>query len=673
MKAHLEHAPLSPWGRFFRQWQKDLKLWVLCMSFFLAYRAIFLLVFREQIDRKSSALTIAIAILNGMRFDSVISTFTILIPFGFSIAAGLTGNERRAERVRESMGMLFLVMSSFLCIISIGYFREFGEQFNHFLFGLIYDDLGAILLTIIKSYHVLRSAVVFFAVLAFGVWLMRRFLRSPLLTAGVQERIFPARTSRVTGTLLIVTLMFFGARGSFGSMPVRERHAGITADEFLNNTVLNPYTALRYAIAQQVKLSRTEGLSLYIPDRDLVEASRRAFATNDRYADLDQYMLRTASGPKGKPPRHIFYIVAESYSAWPMEERYASLHIADGLKGLAADGIAISPFVATSYGTMTSLNTLVTGLPDSDIRTNYRPSSRAMYPTSLSRIYKDMGYRVRFFYGGYLSWQRVGDFCRDQGFDEIYGGGHMGEWVSSNEWGVDDEHIFAFVREHVSDDTPSFNLILTTSFHPPYTVDVLSKGFPLQETRSSMPGVNLDEEDLTFLGHFWYADRCIERFSRAAISGLPRSLVVVTADHPGRRWLTENPDPGEKHLIPCVFYGPDVLQGIRPPGHMAGSHLDIIPTLVELTAPRGFRYHAMGKDLLNQAARSLAVGRNLLVEPSFLLDIAKTPRIVPLSGAAPDVSAAAVAEMKRYHDDLHGIAWWRIMKGPSLSPLPLPR
>jgi hypothetical protein len=357
MKLPLEQAPLSPWGRFFRQWQKDLKLWILCMSFFLAYRFIFLLVFREQLGGKSSLLTVLTAILNGMRFDSVISTFTVLIPFGFSIAAGLSGNERRAERVRESMGILFLVLSSFLCIISIGYFREFGEQFNHFLFGLIYDDLGAILLTISNRTTFSGAPSSSSLCLVLGAFLMHRFLRTPILTPVVQERLFASRASRVTGTLLIVTLMFFGARGSFGSMPVRERHAGITADEFLNNTVLNPYTALRYAIAPQVKLSRTEGLSLYIPDRDLVEASRRAFATDARYADLDRYMLRTAAGPKGIPPRHIFYIVAESYSAWPMEERYAPLHISDGLKGLAVEGIAISPFIATSYGTMTSLNT----------------------------------------------------------------------------------------------------------------------------------------------------------------------------------------------------------------------------------------------------------------------------------------------------------------------------
>ncbi|MCK7515398.1 MAG: hypothetical protein MZV70_73050 [Desulfobacterales bacterium] len=76
---------------------------------------------------------------------------------------------------------------------------------------------------------------------------------------------------------------------------------------------------------------------------------------------------------------------------------------------------------------MASLNTIVTGLPDADIQTNYRPSSRNPYPTTISRIFRELGYRTRLFYGGYPSWQRAGDFCRDQGFGrDLRGRAHGG-------------------------------------------------------------------------------------------------------------------------------------------------------------------------------------------------------------------------------------------------------
>lgn len=659
---------MAGWIRFFSQWQKDAKLWLFCMSFFLLFRIVFLLSFRDQTAAESTLATVLSAILNGMRFDSVISTFVVLIPFCFSAVCGFTDIGRVTDRVRLATGIVFLFLSTFVCIVTIEYFGEFGDQFNHFLFGLIYDDLRATMLTILKAYHVPRYALVFVLVITAGSYLLRQIIREPLLLPEKIARLTSSGTVRTLFTLAILLLMVLGARGSIGAMPVRERHAGITADEFLNKTVLNPYTALRYAVRQQMRISRTQGIRTYLPDQDIAGAARFLFATEERHADLDLYMRRTAQGPKGKPPRHIFYIVAESYSAWPLWDRFESLHIADGLKGLAREGISITPFIAASQGTMASLNSIVTGLSDADIKTNYRPSARMPYPTSLPRIFRDMGYRVRLFYGGYLTWQRVGDFCRDQGFEEIYGGGHMGKWVTANEWGVDDEHIFSFVMDTVTDARPSINLILTTSFHPPFTVDLASKGFPEKALPSSVDGMELDKEDILFLGHFWYADRCIERFARSVMETLPGSLVVVTADHPGRRWLSTNPDPLEKYLIPCVLYGPEVLQGIGPPQEAAGSHLDIIPTMVELCAPKGFSYHAMGRDLLRSSPRNLAVGRNLALAPSVLLDLHAGPRPVPLPGADTSVSLDTIRQMQRQHNAVHGIAWWRIMKGPGITP-----
>jgi phosphoglycerol transferase MdoB-like AlkP superfamily enzyme len=667
MTATSKGSEKDRWGRFFRQWQRDFKLWIFFMTFFLAFRIIFILIFKDQMGKGTTLASVASAILNGMRFDSVVSTFFVLIPFLFSAASYFKDFEQMAQKVRIVTGGVFLVLSSFLCIVTLEYFREFGDQFNHFLFGLIYDDLQATMLTIIKSYHVLTNTLVFFLALVTGSYLIRKLVGNPMLSREMNARFSSSGSTRTAFTIVIITLTVFGARGSIGAMPVRERHAGITVDEFLNKTVLNPYTSLRYAIAQQIKLSKTEGIRTYIPDQDLIRASQDVFAVEERHTDLDRYLLRHARGPKGIPPRHIFYIVAESYSSWPMWERYEPLHIADGLKGLARDGISITPFIAASQGTMASLNTIVTGLPDADIQTNYRPSSRKPYPTTTSRIFREMGYRTRLFYGGYLSWQRVGDFCRDQGFEEIYGGGHMGKWASSNEWGVDDEHIFSFVTKTVSDDRPSFNLILTSSFHPPYTVDILSKGFPAGEIPASILDTPIEQDDLTFLGHFWYADRCLEGFARAITRGLPQSLVVVTADHPGRRWISKNPDPLEKYLVPCVLYGPEVLTGIHPPRSMAGSHLDINPTLVELAAPKGFPYHAMGRDFLDPQTRAIAVGKNLVLSPLFLMDFHKAPRIAVLPGASPSLSDQTIKDLKRLHDAMHGIAWWRIMKGPSFS------
>ncbi len=656
------------WERFFESWQKDMKLWFFCVSFFLVYRLVFVFIFREHLDAASTGLTVAAAVLNGMRYDAKVATTFMLVPFCFTVTCLYRDTRPLSHRVRWLTGVLFLCLAGAVCLVNIEYYREYQEPFNHYLFGLVYDDRHAIFTTIISSYHGPIHLLAFTAIISSGTWLLGRVIRDPVFPSGATMHLaYSTRTRRVLSALVIGALIVLGLRGSLGAMPARERHAGITQDDFLNKTVLNPFTALRYAIMRQIALSGKDGIHAYLSDGDVAGAVRHVFTPPGKVTDLDAVMRRSAHGTRGRPPRHIFLIVAESYSAWPLTDKYAGLHLSDGLKGLAREGISFHPFIAAAQGTMASLNTFVTGLPDADIHTNYRPSSRNPYPSSLTSIFERLGYRTRFFYGGYLTWQRVGEFMHDQGFDEVHGGGDMGSWLSANEWGLDDEHIFSYVQRTVTDDIPSFNLILTTSFHPPYTVDLASEGFSRSHLPRMFLGKHIGDDDAVFLGHLWYADRCITGFARTAIVRWPDSLVVVTADHPGRRWLVDHPDPLERYLVPCVFFGPRVLTGIHAPPAIAGCHLDIVPTLVELCAPQGFVYHSMGRDLLTPPRVRYAVGRDIVLTPEALYDLHGSPRMVPVEAAgALSYGRILPEQMEQYHDAVMGIAWWRVMKGSSI-------
>jgi len=46
-------------------------------------------------------------------------------------------------------------------------------------------------------------------------------------------------------------------------------------------------------------------------------------------------------------------------------------------------------------------------LPEAGAVVNYQRGSRQPFPTSITAIFKRLGYRTRMFYAGYLSWQRL--------------------------------------------------------------------------------------------------------------------------------------------------------------------------------------------------------------------------------------------------------------------------
>ena len=117
--------------------------------------------------------------------------------------------------------------------------------------------------------------------------------------------------------------------------------------------------------------------------------------------------------------------------------------------------------------------------------------------------------------------------------------------------------------------------------------------------------------------------------------------------------------------MPLLLYGPSVLGGVRPPDAPVGGHLDIAPTLIELSAPAGFAYHSLGENLL-MPKRRLGLGSGRLVGPDYLAEISDPVVIHPLPDQPPPATAADPEALRRLYNAWCGLGWWRIMKGNAL-------
>lgn len=352
---------------------------------------------------------------------------------------------------------------------------------------------------------------------------------------------------------------------------------------------------------------------------------------------------------------------------WGFLGEYAPLRMTERLQTIADAGIFIKNFLpASATRTMPTLAAIITGLADAGVLTHYQESSRSPYPSSIAPIFRRLGYRTRFFYGGYLSWQRIGDFVRAQEFEDVYAAAHIANWANTNKWGADDEFLFNFVLENVPDDQPSFNVILTTSFHPPFDIDIWDKGYPVHEIPPELADLWQDPVTLRELGHAWYADRCLGDFVRRMEKDLRLPVFAITGDHHSHRCIAANPTWYERSAVPLVLYGPDVLAGVTVPPGTCGSHVDIVPTLIELAAPAGFAYHAIGADLLGETPHVLGLGRQRVIGPGFLAIIDDHAAFHPLPwGPLPD-SLPDLQVLKRLDDAQHAVSWWRIMRGPEI-------
>jgi len=636
------------------------------MVYLTLFRISFIFYFRNRIQPDTNYSAIAFSVLNGCRFDSMAATCWFALSFLASILLVSFDADRTADRIRAITGAAFIIVTTIAWVVTFGYFNEYNDQFNYVLFNLYYDDTAAIFKTIWADYHPLIYLFIIGGASTLAITLQKRFMQRHLITP---DTITERRFTPLTGIMIalgIVALVVAAARGSVGLRPAQRKDIAVTRDIFLNQSVVNPYFSLLFAVEDHRDAAGYAGLETFLPDGNVRKAVKALFHTNQSSDNLDTYFLRHAQGPKGVPPRHIFLVVMESYDEWPFLKKYASLGVTQNLKVLAQKGLSFDTFLPASGGTMQSLSTIITGFPYSRVEINYQVTARKPYPSSIAETFKRLGYRTRLFYGGYLSWQRFGDFAHDQGFEEIYGAPHMLKpGVTPHEWGVDDEYLVDFIVNTVNDDKPSFDLIMTTSYHPPYNIDVWAKGFPLKEVPDDIKPIFDGTTSLTMLGHLWYADKCLGDLVQRLEAKLSRPLFAFTGDHFGRKFINAKPDFFERSGVPFILYGKEVLRGVKIPKGAVGAHLDIPPTLIELTAPKGFEYYSVGQDLLTPRSQFLGIGFFRVIGKDFLLDVVES-KFCPLPGKELPNKLPDMEELKTTFNRAYGVGWWRVRMGDKL-------
>ena len=187
-------------------------------------------------------------------------------------------------------------------------------------------------------------------------------------------------------------------------------------------------------------------------------------------------------------------------------------------------------------------------------------------------------------------------------------------------------------------------------------------GNPLKALPSELSHYRANAEELRVFGHLWYSDRCLGDFADAVIHKQPRSLLAITGDHWSRRCLEPRPSIFERKAVPMVFYAPEILSVLTHPPRIAGSHNDILPTLIGLAAPTGFVYHAFGRNLFDISQPQVGFGSQMVVTPDAIFEVEPSAGPESLEGQRLQ-SSAQFSELGLRYRQVHAVAWWRITKG----------
>ncbi len=656
---------MSRWEEFFKNIQQDIKLYVFVLGIFCLFRIGFIVVLNSYISEAATLQDIFTALYYGIRISLKSAGLVVIASFIFCTVINVVTISKKMGSTRYVLGCLYISLLSLLFYARIPYYKQFHMGFNQLLFNTFNDDINALFYTLVQQYNLPLRLLLTGVTALVLCRLLRRWLEIKTYRLPHFSRWYSNITFRVS--LLIVMYYFVIFIRFGGSMTyaynIDWENSGVTKDEFLNEAILDDVQALYRAYTLHERVMASTGLDMD-PQRMGEYGSYLAGYQVDSQK-VDDFLRKEAQGAKIKKPQHIFLIIGESYANWPLLPQYKNLNIANGVRKIISeeDAAYVPAFLPNGMSTISGIMGIVTGLAEANLYLTYLPESyKEPYSTALAPQMKKLGYKPRFWYAGPTSWERVKDFTLAQGFEEFYGMGDI-KSESGNVWGCDDKYLFQAVSSGVDDPSPTFDVIMNISNHAPYTVDLEKEGFNRESVISGLPDDLKGDHDLIKkLGHFWYADKVMAEFIAKMRQEYPDSLFIIVGDHADRLNIQLNPSLSERYTIPFIVYGKGIHKNVFPE-QVAGSHINVTPTLLELLSPQGSVYYSLGESL----TRGNIVGFNY----GFWVTHDSIGKIAGSGKEGMDgIKATAAFDdtfIQKDIDARRAISWWRVKYGKDVK------
>ena len=615
---------------------KTVILKLFCLNFIFlaamsAFRAVFFFYFGRGINLEGFALAFDIvkAFYTGFRYDlAVVADINILVSLSV-IALLFIGKAKLFDKflniVKWYYTVIFGLVFIFLCV-DFGFYSYFQNHINVLVFGFFEDDTLALISTIWENYNVLLILAGFACFFVFFYFISKavlgRHYKESSEAAAYSGNTAKTIALKILIAFIIVSLNFLAARGGARAVPLEVDDADVSSNMFLNKVAINGFYTFGAAYDARKKESKDIDLAASAGYKNNI---RRAFADfldknldeipqeypeNSLIVNLPENKVIEETKP------NVVLIVMESFGTDLLQWDSPEFNVLGELKKHFNEDFVLYTFLPGSGGTMVSLETIVTNLPQRPVSTVLAQSKYAYkkYPFAAAMPYKNKGFETSFIYGGGIGWRNSAAFMSNMGFDNVLGAGSMNPEYPRNQWGVYDEHLFDFVYNFLNkNDKQKFILVLTTTNHPPYSLPDGYKKLPLNTPEAL--DKRIQDKDLAAkrFAVYQYANNAAGEFiSRIKNSKFSENTIIaVTGDH--NFWGLfeyQSQELFKSRSVPLYLYIPKKLKPANVNSHVNttvfGSHTDIMPTLYELSLSNA-QYMSMGKNLLANAANNVAV------------------------------------------------------------------
>ena len=389
--------------------------------------------------------------------------------------------------------------------------------------------------------------------------------------------------------VLAIVLIPYGIRGTITNhKPLNPSNSSFCTSPLGNNIPVNSTFNVFYAL-RHISDSDIKSSSIFAFDNTvnvLNNYDKFSKVTTPKTID-SSCPINQVITPKVTPSqkRNVVIIVEESFGARYVQSLSGD-PIAPELEKLKNEGWWFERLYATGHRSVRGLEAITASYPPSPLASQVKLEHREEL-TTISSIYKRLGYKTSFIYGGESHFDSMRSYFLNNGVEEIIELKDYKdpEFVAS--WGVSDEDLFKKANEKFvklsNNNQPFCSVVFSSSFHDP---------FDIPQGKVNIDGVKTDEPRRLTAAK--YADYALGKFFEQAKKEdyYKNTVFLVIADHDSRvRGI--GAFPLTNYSIPALIISPDITPRIDK---RIVSQIDMLPTLLSLTGVSG-EFPLSGEDL----------------------------------------------------------------------------
>ncbi|MDR2426183.1 MAG: LTA synthase family protein [Endomicrobium sp.] len=568
-----------------------------------AYRVFFLFYFADFGSLKGLYIDIFKAFVLGLRFDlsvlAYLNSFVILIFTVFLFLRNLKVFKLFTVIIKLYFWLAFTA-SAALTIIDFGFFTYFYEHINLLFFQFFEDDTVSLAKTIVYDWRfpMAFTVLVFVSYTAykFSSYTCKMLLNMKCIIASSYWS-FPLKTIIV---LIVICMTFITARGTVSMFPLGTFHTQISTNHFINKLSISSMHSLTDALYAKSEQSRNK-IKLYEKLGIEIDSVDLSIFNKITPPNSDITVL--------KP--NVVFIVLESFGEVPILYNSENFNVLAGLKKHFDEDTVLYNFLAAGRITIHCLESTILNMPQRPyaLQITQSPLAYNEYSSAAALPYKNAGYDTKAIYGGSLTWRGIESFFKTQGFNKTFGEGSIKNKYR-HEWGINDAQFFEIILRELNEatDNPKFIYAMSTGTHPPYEIPPYYKPLPLNIPAELLRMMRGEKkygrkifETYQFANH--EAAKFLDAIKNSDLA--ENTIVVITGDHNLREI---NPLPKEdlfkKYAVPTYIYMPKKIKK-QIDANIAASHMDIIPTLYDLSLSET-AYVAAGVSLLDDSKKHIA-------------------------------------------------------------------